>query len=54
MAVEIRELVIKTTVGDSKKSTENQSRPLDRSDTQSLINTCVAEVLKIMQSEKER
>ncbi|MGD8400808.1 MAG: DUF5908 family protein [Bacillota bacterium] len=54
MAVEIRELVIKTTVGDQNKSTANLSRPIDKPDIQSLVNTCVAEVLKIMQSEKER
>jgi hypothetical protein len=54
MAVEIRELVIKATVSDPTKSTENQSRTIDQSYTQSLVNTCVAEVLKIMRREKER
>jgi hypothetical protein len=54
MAVEIRELVIKTTVDDPKKSTENQSRTIDPSYTQSLVDTCVAEVLKMIRREKER
>ena len=53
MAIEIRELVIKTTV-DNQKSTEQQSQSTDKQDNQSIINTCVAEVLKILRREKER
>lgn len=53
MAVEIRELVIKTTVSDKKpEGTENRA---DVSSALSdLVERCVEEVLKILKREKER
>lgn len=52
MTVEIRELVIKTTVSDKKQAGEN---PTDtKTATRGLIDSCVAEVLKILKREQER
>lgn len=50
--VEIRELVIKTTISEEKRTGE-QSRSLAQKE-QDLINRCVEEVLRILKREKER
>ena len=53
MAVEIRELVIKTTVSD-KKPEETVNRADVSSARPDLVQCCVEEVLKILKREKER
>ncbi len=53
MTVEIRELVIKTTVTD-KTPAGNETKGIDRTTTQGLVERCVAEVLQILKREKER
>lgn len=50
--VEIRELVIKTTISD-QKAADIESRSVEKRD-QDLINRCVEEVLKVLKREKER
>jgi hypothetical protein len=53
MAVEIRELVIKTTVSD-KRLEETGKRADETSARPDLVQCCVEEVLKILKREKER
>jgi hypothetical protein len=53
MTVEIRELVIKTTVSDNKPA-DNQSPSGAKTGTRGLIDSCVTEVLKILKREQER
>ena len=53
MAVEIRELVIKTTVSD-KEPGETGKRADVSSARPDLVERCVEEVLKILKREKER
>lgn len=50
--VEIRELVIKTTISD-QKAAGNEDRTAGKKD-QDLIKSCVEEVLKVLKREKER
>lgn len=53
MAVEIKELIIKTTVTSQTKS-GNAAPDNSGISEQEVVNQCVAEVLKILQREKER
>jgi hypothetical protein len=53
MAVEIKELVIKATVA-AQAQTGNGTPAQAGIDGQEIANQCVAEVLKILQREKER
>jgi hypothetical protein len=53
MAVEIRELIIKTTVSD-RKPEETGNRADETSARPDLVECCVEEVLKILKREKER
>lgn len=53
MTVEIRELVIKTTVSDDKPA-GNENQAGAKSATRGLIDSCVAEVIKILKREQER
>ena len=50
--VEIRELVIKTTISDQKR-VGNEGWSAEKKE-QDLINRCVEEVLRILKREKER
>ena len=49
--VEIRELVIKTTISD-QKAAGNEDRTVRKD--QDLIKSCVEEVLRVLKREKER
>lgn len=53
MTVEIRELVIKTTVSDDKPA-GNENPAGAMAATRGLIDSCVAEVMKILKREQER
>lgn len=50
--VEIRELVIKTTISD-KKAAGDEDRSVEQN-TQDIIKCCVEEVLRVLKREKER
>lgn len=53
MAVEIRELVIKTTVDNSSGGARSSSgsKPVDES---SLVSKCVEQVMELLKLQKER
>ncbi len=53
MTVEIRELVIRTTISDDKP-TENENQAGAKTATRGLVDSCVAEVMKILKREQER
>jgi hypothetical protein len=53
MTVEIRELVIKTTVDDQTRS-GNEASASTKTLPRLLVNQCVEEVMQILKREKER
>jgi hypothetical protein len=54
MTVEIRELVIKTTVTDKTSTGGTEGPTSEKAVAQGLVERCVAEVLQILKREKER
>ncbi len=52
MTVEIKELVIKASVGDTAKKVETDAD--DAPDINNIVNRCVSQVLKIIERKKER
>ena len=53
MPIEIREIIIKTTVGTNEKSKEPLSRK-SKEERQALIQECVDQVIEILKEKTER
>jgi len=53
MPVDIRELVIRATVGSPQAPEQGESEPRER-ELEEIVATCVAQVLDILRREKER
>ena len=54
MPVEIRELIIRTTIVNNASSTDNASSTLPSGGDDAIISACVAQVLKILERKRER
>lgn len=55
MPIEIRELVIKASIGDDGKQDSNASSNLSQgADTEAIVNICVEKVLEIIKEKTER
>jgi hypothetical protein len=52
MPVEIRELVIKTTIVEDNSASAKSNMPKDKKEE--IISECVEEVIRILNEEKER
>jgi hypothetical protein len=53
MPVEVRELIIRATVGAPRGAEPGESEPRER-ELEDIVATCVAQVLEILRSERER
>lgn len=58
MPIEIRELVIKATLGEGTKNTGNDSNnpsaPTDPANQEAIVKACVEKVLEILKQKQER
>lgn len=54
MTIEIKELVIKASVGGSAEPSNTESKEKSSFDQQKIIQTCVEQVMEIIRREKER
>ena len=54
MPVEIRELIIRTTLVDNAKGGKGQLLPLKNEGDEAIISACVEQVLKILERKRER
>jgi hypothetical protein len=54
MAVEIRELVIKTVVDNSKGREKRANKRAERSGSSDIVSECVAQVMDLLNQRKER
>ena len=54
MPVEIRELIIRTTIVDNNSDDNNNNPQVDSGGNEAIIATCVAQVLKILERKRER
>jgi hypothetical protein len=54
MALEIRELVIRATVGEEAKPGQSPSQPGIPADQEAIVAACVEKVLQILKDKNER
>ncbi len=54
MTVEIKELIIRATVVNDPKGDSSEAGEIDAEGKESIIQTCVEQVLKILERSKER
>ncbi len=54
MPVEIRELIIRTTIVDNSQNTDSANPQANSSGDEAIVAACVAQVLKILERKKER
>lgn len=54
MPIEIRELVIKATIGEEEDSVKTSSNDTDQDKDQQLIQACVESVLEVLRENNER
>ena len=54
MPIEVKELVIKTIVTDSKPQTIGRRKDTSTLSTKKIISACVEQVLQILERDKER
>lgn len=54
MAVEIKELIIRATVVNDQQGDSDKADDIDAESKEAIIETCVNQVLKILERSKER